>query len=211
VCLLLPLHTEVTSPRNLSGKLDFSSLSSHAAVLCYYPYSSPSTNLMSFLKHRPHRKDIRTLLSGHRPKPSTSSATTDDIPPSATDAYEHICNLPRRPTDPTSTSTRPRSSSALRSVLSISTITTPSVNAAMAGQARITFTQPGVQPPVYVVTSLSNPPWETLELNVTNEKTDSGDLIFARQFENVDEGSYQYKIRIGDGYWVVDESKDSGR
>jgi hypothetical protein len=166
---------------------------------------------MSFLKHRPHRKDIRTLLSGHRPKPSTSSATTDDIPPSATDAYEHIRNLPRRPTDPTSTSTRPRSSSALRSVLFISTITTPSANAAMAGQARITFTQPGIQPPVYVVTSLSNPPWETLELNVTNEKTDSGDLIFARQFENVDEGSYQYKIRIGDGYWVVDESKDSGR
>jgi hypothetical protein len=164
---------------------------------------------MSFLKHRPHRKDIRALLSGHRPVPS-SLATTDDIPHSATDAYEHIRNLPRRPTDPTNTSTRPRSSSALRSILSISTPTT-SPNAAMAGQARITFTQPGVQPPVYVVTSLSNPPWETLELEVANEQTESGDLVFARQFENVDEGSYQYKIRIGDGYWVVDESKDSGR
>ncbi|KAF2714614.1 hypothetical protein K504DRAFT_366059, partial [Pleomassaria siparia CBS 279.74] len=79
----------------------------------------------------------------------------------------------------------------------------------MACRATITFTQPGVQPPVYVVTSLSDPPWEPLELAVSEEKTDAGHHIFTRQFDHVAEGNYQYKIRIGEGHWVVDEYKDS--
>lgn len=80
----------------------------------------------------------------------------------------------------------------------------------MQSEATITFTQPGVQPPVYVVTSLSEPPWATLELEPSKEKTPSGDLVFERKFGNVAEGRYQYKIRIGEGHWVVDESKESG-
>jgi hypothetical protein len=80
----------------------------------------------------------------------------------------------------------------------------------MTSEATITFSQAGVQPPVYVVTSLSTPPWATLELTPSNEKTPSGDVIFRQQFGNVAEGSYQYKIRIGEGHWVVDETKESG-
>ncbi|KAL1655697.1 hypothetical protein SLS61_001720 [Didymella pomorum] len=79
----------------------------------------------------------------------------------------------------------------------------------MQNEATITFTQPGVQPPVYMVTSLSTPPWATLELKPIKEKTPSGDLVFEQKFGNVAEGSYQYKIRIGEGHWVVDESKES--
>jgi hypothetical protein len=80
----------------------------------------------------------------------------------------------------------------------------------MTSHATITFAQTGVQPPVYVLTSLSEPPWEILEMDVDKEQTASANLIFTRRFENVAEGSYQYKIRIGDGHWVVDDSKDSG-
>ncbi|KAJ4313080.1 hypothetical protein N0V94_007114 [Neodidymelliopsis sp. IMI 364377] len=79
----------------------------------------------------------------------------------------------------------------------------------MTSEATIIFSQAGVQPPVYVVTSLSTPPWATLELTPSNEKTPSGDVIFRQQFGNVAEGSYQYKIRIGEGHWVVDETKES--
>ncbi|KAF2996082.1 hypothetical protein E8E13_004494 [Curvularia kusanoi] len=79
----------------------------------------------------------------------------------------------------------------------------------MQSDATITFTQPGVQPPVYVVTSLSTPPWATLELKPSEGKTPSGDLVFEQKFANVHEGSYQYKIRIGEGHWVVDESKET--
>lgn len=80
----------------------------------------------------------------------------------------------------------------------------------MHSEATIRFTQPGVQPPVYVVTSLSTPPWAPLELRPSKEKTPSGDLVFELKFSNIAEGSYQYKIRIGEGHWVVDESKESG-
>ncbi|KAF2112688.1 hypothetical protein BDV96DRAFT_497355 [Lophiotrema nucula] len=79
----------------------------------------------------------------------------------------------------------------------------------MASRATITFSQPGVQPPVYVVTSLSSPAWETLEMNVEGKETEGDDLLFTRHFDDVAEGSYQYKIRIGEGHWVVDESKES--
>ncbi|KAH7075992.1 hypothetical protein FB567DRAFT_452479 [Paraphoma chrysanthemicola] len=78
----------------------------------------------------------------------------------------------------------------------------------MSNSATITFSQTGVQPPVYVVTSLSDPPWEILEMDVEKEQTASANLIFTRRFEGVAEGSYQYKIRIGDGHWVLDESTD---
>ncbi|KAH8719301.1 hypothetical protein GQ44DRAFT_623802 [Phaeosphaeriaceae sp. PMI808] len=79
----------------------------------------------------------------------------------------------------------------------------------MTNQATITFSQTGVQPPVYVVTSLSDPPWETLEMDVDTEQTVPENFVFMRHFHNVKEGSYQYKVRVGDGHWVVDESKDS--
>jgi hypothetical protein len=80
----------------------------------------------------------------------------------------------------------------------------------MAGRAIITFSQTGVQPPVYVVTSLSNPAWETLEMDVEADQSASANLVFSRRFETVAEGSYQYKVRIGEGQWVVDESKETG-
>jgi hypothetical protein len=81
---------------------------------------------------------------------------------------------------------------------------------AMGNSATITFSQTGVQPPVYVVTSLSQPPWEALEMSLEKEDTASANKIFTRHFDNVPEGAHQYKIRIGHGNWVVDESKDSG-
>jgi hypothetical protein len=79
----------------------------------------------------------------------------------------------------------------------------------MTGDATITFSQGGVQPPVYVVSSLSG--WTTLEMTKEEDKTATGDFVFTKRFSGVAEGRYQYKIRIGDSHWVVDESKESGR
>jgi hypothetical protein len=80
----------------------------------------------------------------------------------------------------------------------------------MTERATITFAEAGVQPPVYVVTSMSEPPWETLEMRVDKDRSTSANLVFTRDFDNVPAGNYQYKIRVGEGHWVVDESKDSG-
>ncbi|KAL6704885.1 hypothetical protein ACN47E_007568 [Coniothyrium glycines] len=82
-----------------------------------------------------------------------------------------------------------------------------SASSATTGHATITFSQGGVQPPVYLVTSLSG--WATLEMDVQHEKTDTGDFVFTKHFPDVSEGRYQYKLRIGDDHWVVDESKES--
>lgn len=152
---------------------------------------------MSILS-RPRRHHLRSLwTSGRRP-----SSTTDDIPPKAdptTKSLKSVPKLTRHASDPTTQD--------------VSGLSTPSIVHAsdkMQSEATITFSQPGVQPPVYVVTSLSTPPWATLELKPSKQTTPSGDLVFEQKFGNVAEGSYQYKIRIGEGRWVVDESKESG-
>jgi hypothetical protein len=155
---------------------------------------------MSILS-RPKRHHLRSLWSSSR----RPSSTTDDIPPKAdpiTESFEFLPRLTHHASDPIlqDFSLRP----------SLSASPTVPVKDNMQSEATITFTQPGVQPPVYVVTSLSTPPWTTLELKPSTEKTPSGDLVFEQKFGNVPGGSYQYKIRIGEGHWVVDESKESG-
>lgn len=80
----------------------------------------------------------------------------------------------------------------------------------MAGRATITFARMGVRPPVYVVTSLSKPAWETLEMDAEAEQLASENFVFSRHFDTIAKGTYQYKIRIGEGHWVVDESKETG-
>jgi hypothetical protein len=62
-----------------------------------------------------------------------------------------------------------------------------------------------------VVTSVSTPPWSPLEMAVSDKKTESGDDIFELQLDNVAHGRYEYKIRIGDSDWTVDESKESSK
>jgi hypothetical protein len=78
----------------------------------------------------------------------------------------------------------------------------------MAGHATITFSQTGVQPPVYVTTSIND--WTPVEMDVNEDKTASDNLIFRKEFNDVAEGSYQYKIRVGEDHWVLDESKETG-
>lgn len=154
---------------------------------------------------RPNRRRLRSLWTGSK----RPSSTTDDIPPKA-DPITKSLNLrpplPRHASDPTLPDAR--NSPPLPAP---STSPVVPANANMDSEATITFTQPGVQPPVYVVTSLSTPPWAPLELKPSKEKTPTGDYVFEQKFGNVAEGSYQYKIRIGEGHWVVDDSKESGK
>lgn len=155
---------------------------------------------MPFRSH-PRRHHLRHLWTGGREPPST----TDDIPRKADPIKPRLeprPQLARRASDPFSQYMSPQPT--------LSSLATVLPDDSMQSEATITFTQPGVQPPVYVVTSLSSPPWTTLELKPSEDKTPSGDFVFEQKFANVKEGSYQYKIRIGEGHWVVDESKESG-
>jgi hypothetical protein len=75
----------------------------------------------------------------------------------------------------------------------------------MARKVTITYASPGLQPPVYITTSLSEPQWDLLEMGCS--KSPSGEWEFTKTFPAV-EGEYQYKFRLGPGdWWVCDESK----
>ncbi|RAR11746.1 hypothetical protein DDE83_004473 [Stemphylium lycopersici] len=77
----------------------------------------------------------------------------------------------------------------------------------MATDATIVFSRTGVQPPVYVTTSLSG--WAPLEMDAEEDETRPGNLIFTKTFKHVAQGSYQYKIRLGEHDWILDESKET--
>ncbi|KAF2001547.1 hypothetical protein P154DRAFT_574894 [Amniculicola lignicola CBS 123094] len=156
---------------------------------------------MSFLKHRHRGKHIKALWPGSSSK---AAASTDNIPRQPeSDARSPL--LSRRPSDPMPRTRRQRSTTTLRSTVSDST-TPPPVTMA---KATIGFSRPGLQAPVFVVTSLSTPPWDVLEMNVDDQKTDSGDLVFKLSFDHVAEGTYQYKIRTGGSHWVIDDSQET--
>jgi hypothetical protein len=146
------------------------------------------------------QRDLSLCLRALRP-----SSTTDDIPrlafPNPIDILPRVTS---RATNPASTGVYDPSR------VFFSPPVPRAADVTMTESVTITFSQTGVQPPVYVVTSMSEQPWEPLEMSVEEEQTASANLIFTRQFKDVAEGDHQYKIRVGDGHWVVDESTDSG-
>lgn len=78
----------------------------------------------------------------------------------------------------------------------------------MKNIVKLTYSHAGLQAPVFVTTSLSEPQWEPLEMAYV--KKDDGELEFHQEFE-VEEGQYQYKYRLGPGdWWALDESKPTG-
>ncbi|KAK4503261.1 hypothetical protein PRZ48_006689 [Zasmidium cellare] len=80
----------------------------------------------------------------------------------------------------------------------------PSI-AAMKQSITITFSSPGLRPPVYIGTDLTDPQWEPLEMD--GEQTDKGEYTFCKSFM-AEEGEYQYKLRLGPGdWWICDDSK----
>jgi hypothetical protein len=75
----------------------------------------------------------------------------------------------------------------------------------MPRKVTITYSHPGLQPPVYITTSLSDPQWDLLEMGCS--ESPSGEWEFTKTFSAAD-GEYQYKFRLGPGdWWVCDESK----
>jgi len=69
----------------------------------------------------------------------------------------------------------------------------------------IEYVHAGLQPPVYVFTSLSDPQWDAVEMN--REQTGDDEYRFYKTF-SAEEGEYQYKFRLGPGdWWALDEGK----
>ncbi|KAH7115040.1 hypothetical protein B0J11DRAFT_594213 [Dendryphion nanum] len=80
---------------------------------------------------------------------------------------------------------------------------------AMAQVVTITFSLAGTKSPVYLVTSMSEKPWELLEMSIADKANEFGELVFFRDFFNIAPGTYEYKVRIGNHVWVVDATKET--
>jgi hypothetical protein len=72
----------------------------------------------------------------------------------------------------------------------------------------ITYSRPDLLGPVYVVSNITSPGWELQHMALSSEKTETGESIFYAVFEDIPSGAYQYKIRIGEDEWVLDDSKE---
>ncbi len=190
--------------RGRSAPWPLLSLTSLPTASHAYSASLPSDAVhMSFLLARPTRKTFRALWPGNGKQRASS---TDHIF-SATDPDDVSTSLARPSTDPTASNALHVTVSSLLPDLSASVF----AHVDMSERATIISVHEGVHAPLYVVTSLSTPPWQVLEMALSDLKTESGASVFFRQFEGVAPGTYQYKVRIGEGHWIVDEVKETGK
>lgn len=69
----------------------------------------------------------------------------------------------------------------------------------------IDFRSPGAVPPIYIASSITLPQWEPQEMDFENDQ--DGAFHFYKKNENVKDGEYQYKFRLGGGeWWILDET-----
>ena len=49
-------------------------------------------------------------------------------------------------------------------------------------------------------------------MQLSEKKTEAGEFLFYKEFDDVEEGEYQYKFRLGLGdWWVLDETAEAGK
>ncbi|GAP88513.1 putative pt repeat family protein [Rosellinia necatrix] len=79
-----------------------------------------------------------------------------------------------------------------------------------ASKVSLTFTfhRKGVQPPLFVAGSFSNPPWQPIEMDATVDQ--HGDFIFTKQVMVAENSMIQYKFRHASGdWWALDPDADT--
>lgn len=72
----------------------------------------------------------------------------------------------------------------------------------------ITFRKAGVKPPVYLAGSFSEPQWEPQEMDCASNS--DGEYVYTSRILVVPERDYQFKFRIGDDWWILDERQPIG-
>jgi hypothetical protein len=73
----------------------------------------------------------------------------------------------------------------------------------------INFSKPGILPPVYLAGSFSDPAWQPKPMEFT--LGEHNEHKFHAEIE-VEEGKeYQYKFRLGDGDWMLDQDAPTGK
>lgn len=67
----------------------------------------------------------------------------------------------------------------------------------------------GVQPPLFVAGTFSNPQWVPQPMDYVTD--DDGEPAFSRTFEVEPDSKIQYKFRVGEGdWWVLNDDAPTG-
>jgi hypothetical protein len=73
----------------------------------------------------------------------------------------------------------------------------------------VKYSKPGIQPPIYLAGSFSNPAWQPQEMLYTTNEANEHDFYKEVQVEEGHE--YQYKFRVGEGdWWLLNEDSATG-
>lgn len=73
----------------------------------------------------------------------------------------------------------------------------------------ITHRAPGIQPPLYIAGSFSNPQWVPEPMEYTTDK--DGVYTFTKTVRVKPNSSYQYKYRVGEtDWWILNEDAPIG-
>lgn len=70
--------------------------------------------------------------------------------------------------------------------------------------AVIAFRKSGIRPPVYLAGTFSDPPWQPLEMD--HALREDGEHDFKKEISGEPGSKIQYKFRIGEDWWVLDEN-----
>jgi len=74
----------------------------------------------------------------------------------------------------------------------------------------VKYSKPGIQPPVYLVGSFSDPAWQPQEMQHTINE--NGDYEYTKEIQIEEGKDYQYKYRIGAGdWWLLNEDSPTGK
>ncbi|KAF2481617.1 hypothetical protein BDY17DRAFT_311289 [Neohortaea acidophila] len=179
--------------------------------------TSANTAMSSQQQQQSRPQSLPPAATRRVPSLAKSIDTILDTPPASPP--------PTTPTLSTATSTRPAAPPRLRPSWigppKQPSAATPGPQQTMKQNVTVEYSAPGLQPPVYICTSLSEPPWEAIEMHrdlapapcpPASTKSDpaytsGGGYVFSKTF-CVEEGEYQYKFRLGEGdWWVCDEGR----
>ncbi|KAE9367435.1 hypothetical protein N431DRAFT_470868 [Stipitochalara longipes BDJ] len=67
----------------------------------------------------------------------------------------------------------------------------------------VRYSKPGSQPPIFLAGSFSDPAWHPQEMQYTTNE--AGEHDFYKEVQVEEGGAYQYKFRIGEGDWELNE------
>nr|POE59321.1 hypothetical protein CFP56_24590 [Quercus suber] len=144
---------------------------------------------------------IDKVLETAQAQPDLEERSRRIVPPEQSYAHQHLYATPHtvRPDRPGFF--RPPSRIGLKQ---LDRPAAPRV-AAMRIPVTVGYASPGLKPPVYIFTDLSDPQWEAVEMETAQDV--HGAYRFHKTFQ-VEAGEYQYKFRLGPGeWWTLDSSR----